>query len=219
MEGPEELPGIVVRFGRCAFAASVRDSCPPSCPGMSPAVRATRELYNRRRSIAQLGNLGDISSVKTPPFSTPYSRGFLDAHLPTFGPCIDRRDRSGTLAPAVCRRARGRAPARPRRNTGRRLSLGHIQARRQEIGACFADDAWRGRRGAYIARHGEGFHHISISVENLPEAIAHFESNGVRVLAANYENPLWKHCYLHPQDTCGALIQVFEENEKTLSEG
>lgn len=73
--------------------------------------------------------------------------------------------------------------------------------------------------GRYIARHGEGFHHISISVENLPEAIAHFESNGVRVLAANFENPLWKHCYLHPQDTCGALIQVFEENEKTLSEG
>jgi methylmalonyl-CoA epimerase len=73
--------------------------------------------------------------------------------------------------------------------------------------------------GRYIARHGEGFHHLSISVENLPEAIAHFESHGIRVLAANFENPLWKHCYLHPQDTCGALIQVFEENEKTLSEG
>jgi len=73
--------------------------------------------------------------------------------------------------------------------------------------------------GRYIARHGEGFHHISISVANLPDAIAHFEANGIRVLAANDENPLWKHCYLHPQDTCGALIQVFEENEKTLSEG
>lgn len=73
--------------------------------------------------------------------------------------------------------------------------------------------------GRYIAKHGEGFHHISISVENLPEAIAHFESHNIRVLAANFENPLWKHCYLHPQDTCGALIQVFEENEKTLSEG
>ncbi|HEY2840324.1 MAG TPA: VOC family protein [Pirellulales bacterium] len=72
--------------------------------------------------------------------------------------------------------------------------------------------------GRYIARHGEGFHHLSISVADLPKAIVHFESHGIRVLAANFENPLWKHCYLHPQDTCGALIQVFEENEKTLSE-
>jgi methylmalonyl-CoA epimerase len=72
--------------------------------------------------------------------------------------------------------------------------------------------------GRYIASHGEGFHHLSISVENLPDAIRYFESHGIRVLAANYDNPLWKHCYLHPKDTFGALVQVFEENEKTLAE-
>ncbi len=76
----------------------------------------------------------------------------------------------------------------------------------------------RGGVGRYIAKHGEGFHHLSISVENLTEAIQYFEAQGIRVLAANFENPLWKHCYLHPADTCGALIQVFEENEKTLGE-
>ncbi len=72
--------------------------------------------------------------------------------------------------------------------------------------------------GRYIARHGEGFHHISISVENLPEAIKYFESQGIGVLAVNYDNPHWRHCYLNPKDTCGALIQVFEENEKTLGD-
>ena len=72
--------------------------------------------------------------------------------------------------------------------------------------------------GRYLARHGEGFHHLSISVENLEQAIVYFESHGLRVLAPNSQNPLWKHCYLHPQDTHGALIQVFEENEKTLSD-
>ena len=52
------------------------------------------------------------------------------------------------------------------------------------------------------------------------EALArrHLESLGFRVLAANYDNPIWKHCYLHPKDTFGALIQVFEENEKTLAD-
>jgi methylmalonyl-CoA/ethylmalonyl-CoA epimerase len=70
--------------------------------------------------------------------------------------------------------------------------------------------------GRYLARHGEGFHHISISVENLDNAIRYFESKGVRVLAPSKENSKWKHFYLHPKDTHGALIQVFEENEHTL---
>ncbi|MEX0676073.1 MAG: VOC family protein [Pirellulales bacterium] len=71
--------------------------------------------------------------------------------------------------------------------------------------------------GRYLAKRGEGFHHISISVENLDEAIKYFESKDLRVLAPSTENPNWKHFYLHPQDTHGALVQVFEENEHTLS--
>ena len=71
--------------------------------------------------------------------------------------------------------------------------------------------------GRYLARHGEGFHHLSISVEDLDAAVGYFESHGLRVLGKNTDNPQWKHCYLHPQDTHGALIQVFEENEHTLA--
>ncbi len=69
--------------------------------------------------------------------------------------------------------------------------------------------------GRYIDKYGEGYHHISISVTNLKEAIAYFESKGVRVLHANFDSPNWKHCYLHPADTFGAMFQVFEENEHT----
>lgn len=71
--------------------------------------------------------------------------------------------------------------------------------------------------GRYIAKHGQGFHHISISVANLEQAIQYFESQGLRVLAPSATDPNWKHCYLHPQDTCGALIQVFEETARTLA--
>jgi methylmalonyl-CoA/ethylmalonyl-CoA epimerase len=70
--------------------------------------------------------------------------------------------------------------------------------------------------GRYLAKRGEGFHHISISVANLAEAIRYFESKGLRVLSPNTDNPQWKHFYLHPQDTHGALVQVFEENAQTL---
>jgi methylmalonyl-CoA/ethylmalonyl-CoA epimerase len=71
--------------------------------------------------------------------------------------------------------------------------------------------------GRYIEKYGEGYHHISIAVDDLKEAIAYFESKGLRVLAPNFEQEKWKHCYLHPKDTFGALIQVFEENDETLS--
>jgi hypothetical protein len=54
-------------------------------------------------------------------------------------------------------------------------------------------------------------------VANLQEAIQYFESHALRVLSPNVSDPNWKHCYLHPQDTCGALIQVFEENDRTLA--
>lgn len=72
--------------------------------------------------------------------------------------------------------------------------------------------------GRYIEKYGEGFHHISIAVENLEEAIKYFESKGVRVLAPSFDRDEWKHCYLHPKDTFGAMIQVFEENAKTLQD-
>jgi len=73
--------------------------------------------------------------------------------------------------------------------------------------------------GRYLARRGEGFHHLSISVGNLEEAIRFFESHDLRVLSPNVSDPNWKHCYLHPQDTHGALVQVFEENERTRAGG
>lgn len=72
--------------------------------------------------------------------------------------------------------------------------------------------------GRYIETHGEGFHHISISVENMDDTIAYLETKGVRVLGVNKESETFKHFYLHPKDTFGALIQVFEENEKTLDD-
>ena len=70
--------------------------------------------------------------------------------------------------------------------------------------------------GRYIEKHGEGYHHISISVDDLKSAIEFFKSNGIRVLGESFDSETWKHCYLHPKDTYGALIQVFEENDHTL---
>ena len=72
--------------------------------------------------------------------------------------------------------------------------------------------------GRYIEKHGEGFHHISIAVDDLKDAIAYFESKNVRILSSNLDSEDFKHCYLHPKDTFGAMIQVFEESEQTKTD-
>lgn len=69
----------------------------------------------------------------------------------------------------------------------------------------------QGGVGRYIEKNGEGFHHISVSVRNIEEAHEHFTSKGIRILGGNFEDIGWRHFYLHPKDTYGALIQVFEE--------
>jgi methylmalonyl-CoA/ethylmalonyl-CoA epimerase len=76
--------------------------------------------------------------------------------------------------------------------------------------------AGEGGVGSYLAKYGEGFHHLSCAVENLVEAREYFESKELRILGYNEDSPTFKHFYLHPKDTFGALIQVFEESEETL---
>lgn len=72
--------------------------------------------------------------------------------------------------------------------------------------------------GRYIAKYGEGFHHVSIAVENIEQAIDYFKEKGLRVIGVNLERESFKHCYLHPKDTFGAMIQIFEESENTLED-
>lgn len=71
--------------------------------------------------------------------------------------------------------------------------------------------------GRYVEKYGEGFHHMSVSVANLDEALRYFGSKGVRTIGLDRSNAKFQHFYLHPKDTFGAMIQVFEENEETLS--
>ena len=65
--------------------------------------------------------------------------------------------------------------------------------------------------GRYIATHGEGLHHLSVTVENVPQAVKFFKSKGIGVLGASLDFSQWRHFYLHPKDTFGALIQVIED--------
>lgn len=76
--------------------------------------------------------------------------------------------------------------------------------------------AGEGGVGRYLEKNGQGFHHLSFSVEDLEAAKQFCESNQLRVLGYSPEPSSFRHFYLHPKDTFGALIQVFEETDNTL---
>lgn len=66
----------------------------------------------------------------------------------------------------------------------------------------------------YIDKHGEGFHHLTIQVEDLMEAIEYLEEIGIRVLDVNTEHPEWKEAFISPRDAFGMLIQLAEFDEQ-----
>jgi len=68
--------------------------------------------------------------------------------------------------------------------------------------------------GRFIAKRGQGMHHLALSVPDLPEALRKLESDGVRLidreprLGAGGEHI----AFLHPSTTAGVLIELIEES-------
>ena len=48
--------------------------------------------------------------------------------------------------------------------------------------------------GRYLAKHGDGFYHVSISVDSVVDASRFFKTHGLRVLVAKTDKPNWKRC-------------------------
>jgi len=62
----------------------------------------------------------------------------------------------------------------------------------------------------FLARRGEGMHHLSIDVEDLDAALAPLERAGVRVVDRFDFAPGWRTAFLHPRSVFGVLIQFWQ---------
>jgi methylmalonyl-CoA/ethylmalonyl-CoA epimerase len=66
----------------------------------------------------------------------------------------------------------------------------------------------------FIAKHGQGIHHLTLTVPNLPEALRTLERDGIRLIdheprvGAGHERT----AFLHPSSTSGVLIELVEES-------
>ncbi len=66
----------------------------------------------------------------------------------------------------------------------------------------------------FIAKRGEGIHHLTFKVSDIDAMIENLRSQGLNPFDINTENPLWKECYVHPREAYGTLMQFAEFPEE-----
>jgi methylmalonyl-CoA epimerase len=64
----------------------------------------------------------------------------------------------------------------------------------------------------FIAKHGEGLHHVSLRVPDLTAAVARLKKDGVRLVSEDIKVGAGGHRYVfvHPSSTGGVLLELVE---------
>jgi len=64
----------------------------------------------------------------------------------------------------------------------------------------------------FIAKRGEGLHHVSLRVPNLPEAVDRLKKDGVRLVSDEIKVGAGGHRYVfvHPSSAGGVLLELVE---------
>jgi methylmalonyl-CoA epimerase len=64
----------------------------------------------------------------------------------------------------------------------------------------------------FLAKHGEGLHHLCLRVSDLPAAVAQLKQDGVRLVSENIKVGAGGHRYVfvHPSSAGGVLLELAE---------
>lgn len=64
----------------------------------------------------------------------------------------------------------------------------------------------------FIAKRGEGLHHVCLRVSDLPAAVSRLKKDGVRLVSEEIKTGAGGHKYvfLHPSSTGGVLLELVE---------
>ncbi|HZW81633.1 MAG TPA: methylmalonyl-CoA epimerase [Candidatus Deferrimicrobiaceae bacterium] len=65
----------------------------------------------------------------------------------------------------------------------------------------------------FIAKRGEGLHHVSLQVPDLPAAVQRLKKDGIRLVAEEIKIGAGGHKYVfvHPSSTGGVLLELVQE--------
>lgn len=68
----------------------------------------------------------------------------------------------------------------------------------------------------FIAKRGEGLHHVCLKVPDLPAAVAKLKAEGARLVSDEIKTGAGGHRYIfvHPQSTGGVLLELVEQSQE-----
>jgi methylmalonyl-CoA/ethylmalonyl-CoA epimerase len=67
--------------------------------------------------------------------------------------------------------------------------------------------------GKFLAKRGEGLHHIALHVENISAALDTLKAEGVRIISEDIQTGAEGHLYffVHPSSAGGVLLEICED--------
>jgi methylmalonyl-CoA/ethylmalonyl-CoA epimerase len=66
----------------------------------------------------------------------------------------------------------------------------------------------------YLDKRGEGFHHMTIIVDDVREAVAALEAAGYETVDPSFDSPLWQEVFVRPKNAFGTLLQIVETDRR-----
>ena len=60
----------------------------------------------------------------------------------------------------------------------------------------------------FLAKRGEGVHHVTFMVSDLRAAVDEARAAGLRVLDEDYADPTWQEAFISPRSAHGTIIQL-----------
>jgi len=67
----------------------------------------------------------------------------------------------------------------------------------------------------FLARHGDGPHHLTFKVDDFDAAIAAAAATGRAVVGVSRADPSWMEAFLLPREACGTVIQLAAQTDTT----
>ena len=67
----------------------------------------------------------------------------------------------------------------------------------------------------YLAKRGEGLHHVCLEVDNIDESIKRMKARGMEILGAPRTNKRGdKYIFVHPKSAHGVLVELYEKSTR-----
>ena len=64
----------------------------------------------------------------------------------------------------------------------------------------------------FLAKHGEGLHHMTFMVRDLRHAVERARAAGLRVVDEDYREPRWQEAFISPRSAFGTIVQLAQTN-------